>query len=236
MNRLLEFVDSTYTSLARFRSFGEAVRGINTLVSRHTGADSFVFQESAEGAAAAQLCDGGTPSPDEVREIRAAAASVIQVSLNTLVLGRPALVVPIIAGGGRLGVLVAIRGDEFSPEELMIGEAAASMLSANIRAIVNERDALEMKDASAVRAALGTLSYSELEAAAEVFRRLSADEGSIVASRIAAESGATRSAIVNALRKLESAGLLESHSMGVKGTFIKLRTTLLRDELRKFTK
>ena len=34
--------------------------------------------------------------------------------------------------------------------------------------------------------------------------------------------GITRSVIVNALRKLESAGIIESKSLGMKGTYIKV--------------
>lgn len=34
--------------------------------------------------------------------------------------------------------------------------------------------------------------------------------------------GITRSVIVNALRKLESAGVIESRSLGMKGTYIKV--------------
>ena len=47
-------------------------------------------------------------------------------------------------------------------------------------------------------------------------------EGLLVASKIADRVGITRSVIVNALRKLESAGVIESRSLGMKGTFIKV--------------
>ncbi len=39
----------------------------------------------------------------------------------------------------------------------------------------------------------------------------------IVASKVADRVGITRSVIVNALRKLESAGVIESRSLGMKG-------------------
>ena len=47
-------------------------------------------------------------------------------------------------------------------------------------------------------------------------------EGVVVASRIADSVGLTRSVIVNALRKLESAGVIASRSLGMKGTFVKV--------------
>jgi transcriptional pleiotropic repressor len=40
--------------------------------------------------------------------------------------------------------------------------------------------------------------------------------------------------IVNALRKLESAGIIESRSLGMKGTHIKVRSPLFIDDLRVF--
>ncbi|HTG68743.1 MAG TPA: hypothetical protein VL921_05750 [Candidatus Udaeobacter sp.] len=43
----------------------------------------------------------------------------------------------------------------------------------------------------------------------------------------------TRSVIVNALRKLESAGVIETRSLGMKGTYIKILNQQLLQELEK---
>ena len=59
-----------------------------------------------------------------------------------------------------------------------------------------------------------TLSYSELEAVEHIFEGLGGDEGLLVASKIADQLGITRSVIGNALRKFESAGVIESRSLG----------------------
>ena len=45
--------------------------------------------------------------------------------------------------------------------------------------------------------------------------------------------GITRSVIVNALRKFESAGVIESRSSGMKGTYIKVINDVVFDELQK---
>ncbi|MDX5324286.1 MAG: GTP-sensing pleiotropic transcriptional regulator CodY, partial [Exiguobacterium sp.] len=45
--------------------------------------------------------------------------------------------------------------------------------------------------------------------------------------------GITRSVIVNALRKLESAGVIESRSLGMKGTYIKILNDNFLFELQK---
>ena len=81
--------------------------------------------------------------------------------------------------------------------------------------------------------AIGTLSYSETEAVQHIFAELEGDEGILVASRIADKSGITRSVIVNALRKLESASVIETRSLGMKGTRIKILNPMLKSELKK---
>ena len=51
----------------------------------------------------------------------------------------------------------------------------------------------------------------------------------ILADRV----GITRSVIVNALRKFESAGVIESRSSGMKGTYIKVVNDVVFDEINK---
>ena len=91
----------------------------------------------------------------------------------------------------------------------------------------------ESRKLSVVQMAIGTLSYSELEAIEHIFNELDGNEGLVVASKIADRVGITRSVIVNALRKLESAGIIESRSLGMKGTHIRILNDKLIDELEK---
>ena len=62
-------------------------------------------------------------------------------------------------------------------------------------------------------------------------RQLEGREGILVASKIADRVGITRSVIVNALRKFESAGVIESRSSGMKGTYIKVLNDAVFEEL-----
>ncbi|MDU3724473.1 MAG: GTP-sensing pleiotropic transcriptional regulator CodY, partial [Clostridium celatum] len=91
----------------------------------------------------------------------------------------------------------------------------------------------EARKKAVVQLAIGTLSYSELEAVEHIFNELNGNEGLLVASKIADKVGITRSVIVNALRKFESAGVIESRSLGMKGTHIKILNEKLVDELKK---
>ena len=84
-----------------------------------------------------------------------------------------------------------------------------------------------------VQMAINSLSFSESEAVEHIFDELDGLEGLLVASKIADRVGITRSVIVNALRKLESAGVIESRSLGMKGTYIKILNPNLVPALRK---
>ena len=77
------------------------------------------------------------------------------------------------------------------------------------------------------------LFFSELEAIIHIFHELDGDEGILVASKIADRVGITRSVIVNALRKFESAGVIESRSSGMKGTYIKVLNDYIFNELEE---
>ena len=98
---------------------------------------------------------------------------------------------------------------------------------------VNEENAEEVRKQQIVKSAISTLSASELEAIKHIFEVLDGDEGILVASKIADRVGITRSVIVNALRKFESAGVIESRSSGMKGTYIKVINDVVFDELKK---
>ena len=64
--------------------------------------------------------------------------------------------------------------------------------------------------------------------------QLHGTEGTLVASKIADNVGITRSVIVNALRKFESAGVIDCKSSGMKGTYIKVINEYVFDELTKY--
>ena len=100
-------------------------------------------------------------------------------------------------------------------------------------AAVNEENAEEVRKVQIVKSAISTLSFSELEAITHIFDELEGTEGILVASKIADRVGITRSVIVNALRKFESAGVIESRSSGMKGTYIKVLNDVVFEELKE---
>lgn len=143
-------------------------------------------------------------------------------------------IVPIVGGGDRLGTLIIGRLTEsFNDDDLILAEYGATVVGMEILQGQAEEIALEARSKAVVQMAINSLSYSELEAIDHIFEELDGSEGLLVASKVADRVGITRSVIVNALRKLESAGVIESRSLGMKGTYIKVLNTKLLDELDK---
>lgn len=145
-----------------------------------------------------------------------------------------ACIIPIVAGGQRLGTLLAYKKDgTYNTDDIILGEYGATIIAVEmLRSLRMEMEEEERK-AEIVKSAIGTLSYSELEAIFHIFDKLDGTEGLVIASKIADKVGITRSVIVNALRKFESAGVIESRSLGMKGTYIKVLNDVLIDELEK---
>ncbi|ASB65337.1 GTP-sensing transcriptional pleiotropic repressor CodY [Bacillus velezensis] len=132
-------------------------------------------------------------------------------------------IVPIIGGGERLGTLILSRlQNQFEDDDLILAEYGATVVGMEILREKAEEIEEEARSKAVVQMAISSLSYSELEAIEHIFEELDGNEGLLVASKIADRVGITRSVIVNALRKLESAGVIESRSLGMKGTYIKV--------------
>jgi len=145
---------------------------------------------------------------------------------------RATTTIPVVGGGQRLGsLLLARRERALDEEDLVLAEWGATVVGMEILRSKTLEIEAEARQKAAVQVAIGTLSYSELEAVLNIFQELTGQEGLLVASRIADRIGITRSVIVNALRKFESAGVIESRSLGMKGTYIRVLNEYLVPEL-----
>lgn len=145
-----------------------------------------------------------------------------------------AIITPIDIAGERLGTLFIYRYDHaFEIDDIILSEYGTTVVGLEMLRSVNEESAEETRKIQIVRSAISTLSFSELEAITHIFDELEGNEGILVASKIADRVGITRSVIVNALRKFESAGVIESRSSGMKGTYIKVINDVVFDELKK---
>ena len=147
------------------------------------------------------------------------------------------IIAPIDIAGERLGTLFIYKSsNSYEIDDIILSEYGTTVVGLEMMRSVNEENAEEERKLQIVRSAISTLSFSELEAIMHIFNELDGTEGILIASKIADRVGITRSVIVNALRKFESAGVIESRSSGMKGTYIKVLNDVIFAELENIRK
>ncbi len=143
-------------------------------------------------------------------------------------------IIPILGAGDRIGTLLISRQQiPFGDDDLILAEYGSTIIGMEILRVRAESIEIEARSKAVVQVAVGSLSFSELEAVEHIFEELGGKEGLLVASKVADRVGITRSVIVNALRKLESAGVIETRSLGMKGTYIKILNDQLVEQITK---
>ncbi len=145
------------------------------------------------------------------------------------------IIEPVLNCGNRIATMIAVRdGYGFSDEEIVICELGGTIVGMEVAKGIYEEEQADTRGREAVSMAILQLSYSELAAVKNVFHELDGDDSLLVASKVADKYQITRSVIVNALKKLESAGVIEARSLGMKGTRIKVLNPYLRKELDSY--
>lgn len=162
------------------------------------------------------------------------------VNLQTLgfspdeVEGFKTMILPIDTSDERLATLFIYRKEkEFFLDDIIIGEYGATVIGLELSRSISEEKIEKDRKHLYVKSAISTLSYSEQLAIGHIFEELGGKEGILVASKVADKHSITRSVIVNAIRKCESAGVIESKSLGMKGTYIKITNEYFSEEIRK---
>ena len=145
-----------------------------------------------------------------------------------------AIITPIDIAGERLGTLFIYRDNgAYDIDDIILCEYGATVVGLEMMSSVNNENAEDERKKKIVKSAIKTLSASELQAVKAVFAHMDGMDGILVASRIADDTGITRSVIVNALKKFDSAGVISTKSSGMKGTKIKVLNEVVYDELKK---
>jgi len=134
-----------------------------------------------------------------------------------------AVIMPIDFAGERMGTTFIYRPKkEFEVDDIILAEYANTVIELEMMRSLYEEDIENKRKTEVVRAAMESLSASEKESIGYIFKELDAREGLLVASSVAKKYNITRSIIVNAIRKLEGAGIIESKSQGMRGTYLKV--------------
>ena len=143
-------------------------------------------------------------------------------------------IIPSFCGGERMGTLIVARYDEsFDEVDIALCEYGATVVGIEIKRNINLAAEEKKRLIGAVDKAIDKLSFSEKEAVDKIFAEIKSDEGILVVSKVAGKYSITNSVIVNAVRKLESAGVLSSQSLGMKGTRIKITNPYLRQKVEE---
>lgn len=145
-----------------------------------------------------------------------------------------ALIAPVDIAGERLGTLFMYKCiNDYDIDDIILCEYGATVVGLEMMSSVCNENAEDERKKKIVKSAISTLSASELQAIKAVFDALDGTEGILVASRIADNTGITRSVIVNALKKFDSAGVISTKSLGMRGTKIKVLNEAVFDAIKR---
>ena len=98
-----------------------------------------------------------------------------------------ALIAPVEIAGERLGTLFMYKSDSsYEIDDIILSEYGTTVVGLEMMRSVNEETAEESRKKKIVRSAIDTLSTSELDAIKSIFKELDGNEGTLVASKIAA--------------------------------------------------
>ena len=144
-------------------------------------------------------------------------------------------IVPIYGGGERLGTLIVAKYDkDFDDGDLLLAEYGATVVGIELLRAQTQKIEIDARKRATVQISVDTLSSSEKQAIVNIINALDGSlDGLLVTSKIAESKKITRSVVVNAIRKLESAGIIESKSLGMKGTYIRILNEYLLNETPK---
>ncbi|MFD1676695.1 GTP-sensing pleiotropic transcriptional regulator CodY [Alicyclobacillus fodiniaquatilis] len=144
-------------------------------------------------------------------------------------------IAPVVGARERQGTLVFARSERpFDEDDMVLAEYSATIVALEVVHARQQQKEEESRQRALAHLAVESLSYSELQAAKYLLDAVQeSSDGIVVSSQIADEHGVTRSVIVNSIRKLESAGTIESRSLGMKGTHLRVLNAYVEDEIAR---
>lgn len=159
-------------------------------------------------------------------------------TLGNIIIGKECCTaVPVICQKEPVYTIIAVTENTNSGlknNQIMILENTTALIALKLSYKTENNNQNKALQSAKIQAVLNVLSYSEIKSIIYILGALEGKtEGILITSKIADKVGLTRSVVVNALRKLESATFIETRSLGMKGTFIKILNPLLLEEINK---
>ncbi|MGN0151399.1 MAG: GTP-sensing pleiotropic transcriptional regulator CodY [Wujia sp.] len=143
-----------------------------------------------------------------------------------------AIIVPVDMAGERLGTVFSYRiKNSYEIDDIILAEYVTTIVAMEMLHDLYDTGAADNYQENLVHTAIRALSASELYAAKCVLEELAHTKGVLVTTRVAEKYNITRSVIINAMKKLNSAGVIRSRSMGIKGTAIQIENPYIMEAL-----
>lgn len=144
-----------------------------------------------------------------------------------------AIIMPVDFAGKRMGTTFIFRNKkEFSVDDIILSEYANTVFELEMMRSIYEEGEEVKRSIEITTQAVQSLTDSEKRALMIILRELDGrTEGTIVASRLSKENKITRSIIVNAMQKLEGAGIFSLRSQGMKGTHVEILNDSIYQEV-----
>lgn len=140
--------------------------------------------------------------------------------------------IPLRAMSVKCGMIYANGIDKLNQNQLSYFYSVATIITVLLRNIYSLKENNIKWQIKSAKVGISSLTISEIKALKCVFENFDTKEGIIVISDIAKQCNITRSVIVNALKKIESAGIIDSRSLGMKGTKIDINNRYFILELK----
>ncbi|SDL05379.1 hypothetical protein [Natronincola ferrireducens] len=140
--------------------------------------------------------------------------------------------VPIFCNFIKISGILLIRYEKaFDVNEEFLYDYASVIISLELMRQQQKQIEAEAIEKTYTNLALKSLSFSELTAAAAIIENMHEDEATIILNKVSASAYVTRSIISSTIKKLESAGTIETKCLGVKGTYIKILNKYIRSAI-----
>lgn len=153
---------------------------------------------------------------------------------NGFLLEESSISFPLLFYGEQLGLLTLFVGEKnIIEEDLALVECAAVLLSMLLKKkILIKNDSKNEVNLPSLEVALAHLSHSEKLALKHILKEMKEKEAKLIMRKLAKKAGVGQTCLVNVLKKLAGARILEVKSLGVKGTYLRIHDDSIMDMMR----